>query len=484
MRVFCLCLLLGLLSLSGSAPALAREPEPGAKKQETRCCAVSRALAGLSARGELSEEKRREALRLYRKLLKRAVKGSKPERVVMRGLRESSEYLASHRMLHGARLRALQLTWRVNLEWFAAQSSPASGTRLPLLPGSPLIWQFYPGEGWQLQPLANWGEVHRLLGSQQALPEARALSLQLLELRVRRRGGGWANEYLFPWQKSRPGWVSAMPIASSLLALEQLYQRSGEARFQQAAREGLQVLRARAPAGTLLRRGPGRAHLLLYSGEPGMRVGNGFLSASKSLYDYAQLSKNPRAQALLQQALKEARRSLPEYETSAWSRYSAGGAESDLHYHRLFRQFASGLCLRVQGEFCAFAQRLQVYESEPIRLKQARVSWGRKRAILQLWLSKRGSLRVSLWRGERVLLIRQLPVTRGRLRLELKRAGGERVKVEAFSLNRLPSQSEFFRPLPPLPPAQPEPPPALAQLSRMLAPSGWMEPEPPPAWPV
>jgi hypothetical protein len=78
-------------------------------------------------------------------------------------------------------------------------------------------------------------------------------------------------------------------------------------------------------------------------------------------------------------------------DTGAWSRYSLDGAESDLGYHKLVRDFLRGLCDRTgQSVYCATADRFTAY------LRQsARLAWqgagplrARRVAAVRLQLSK------------------------------------------------------------------------------------------------
>ena len=55
-----------------------------------------------------------------------------------------------------ARLRALFLILDRNREWWAKGARPAPGARVRF-GASRVIFQYYPGKGLQLQPLANFG---------------------------------------------------------------------------------------------------------------------------------------------------------------------------------------------------------------------------------------------------------------------------------------------------------------------------------------
>src|SRR3954464_5030215 len=118
------------------------------------------------------------------------------------------------------------------VEWFYDErnSGPAYGTRTAF-DGSELAGLFYPGSGWQLQPLANFGKLNGLL-------KARKPNLTRLArygddppaTMVRRRTFS-AFEYYFPWSGGAPGWVSGMATATGMQALSRLAQVTGDARY-------------------------------------------------------------------------------------------------------------------------------------------------------------------------------------------------------------------------------------------------------------
>ena len=82
---------------------------------------------------------------------------------------------------------------------------------------------------------------------------------------------------------------------------------------------------------------------------------------------------------------RAARREIPRYDTGAWSLYASGGAESDLGYHRLVRDFLQSLCERTKaGAYCgrgeevrplparAHARRLRRRRRRPPRRRRER----------------------------------------------------------------------------------------------------------------
>ena len=77
-------------------------------------------------------------------------------------------------------------------------------------------------------------------------------------------------------------------------------------------------------------------------------MGNAFLESLVGLWDYWQASGDKTARSLFVKGDREAHHELPLLDTGAWSLYSLGGAESDLNYQRVIRDFAQNLCDRTK----------------------------------------------------------------------------------------------------------------------------------------
>jgi hypothetical protein len=161
-------------------------------------------------------------------------------------------------------------------------------------------------------------------------------------------------------------------------------------------------------------RGP---HFLIYSFAPGLRVANAFLQSLIGLYDYSEASGDRSARALFVRGEREARRELHLFDTGAWSLYSLGGAESDLNYHRVLRDFMRGLCDRTQSSvWCAGANRFTRYLTDNPKLrylgpKTARA--GRPVAI-RMRVSRISCVITGIYRGKKLVALRVYWVPRGR----------------------------------------------------------------------
>jgi hypothetical protein len=124
------------------------------------------------------------------------------------------------------------------------------------------------------------------------------------------------------------------------------------------------------------------AHYVQYSFWPSLRIANGFAQSLVGLYDVAQITGDPRAQALFAAGDAQGRIEMPSYDTGAWSLYSRGAIsrESDLSYHELLRDFLANLCDRTAArEYCDTATYYTDYLEQPpvLGLRTTRLRGGR-----------------------------------------------------------------------------------------------------------
>jgi hypothetical protein len=145
---------------------------------------------------------------------------------------------------------------------------------------------------------------------------------------------------------------------------------------------------------------PGGTHYALYSFAPSHLVYNGGLQAVIGLRDAGWLLHSARAKRLFRAGDRAARREVPDFDTGAWSLYSARGAESTLNYHSLTGTFLGGLCDRVKAKvYCRASARFSRYEREPTRITLSRLRGihAKRTATVRFTLSKVSSVRVRVW---------------------------------------------------------------------------------------
>ncbi len=92
---------------------------------------------------------------------------------------------------------------------------------------SPMIFEYYPGNGLQLQPLANWGKVNALAGACLGVygpnvpcePDKLKTYLDTMVSTASNRGGFTTWEYWFPFSGGSPPWTSGLSQGTAITAL-------------------------------------------------------------------------------------------------------------------------------------------------------------------------------------------------------------------------------------------------------------------------
>ncbi len=251
--------------------------------------------------------------------------------------------------LYSGRMPLAFLTLRRNREWWTTKALLAYGQRVAF-PGSSLVWQYYPGQGIQVQWLATFGKANGFMtgGRRTYDDNLRRLLAQATALAAP-RAGGIAWESWFRFDGGRPPWVSALSQGTALQAYSRASQHLYRPSLLGVAQHALGIFRKAPPTGVRVKTDAG-ARLLIYSFRPKLRVLNAFAQAVNGLRDYAALSRNAEAQQLYREAEAQLRVSVPQFDTGAWSLYALGGRESGLGYHKLVRDFLRGTCKRTQAD--------------------------------------------------------------------------------------------------------------------------------------
>jgi hypothetical protein len=272
--------------------------------------------------------------------------------------------------LTATRMPALFLVLDRNREWWARKGAPAANARIRF-GTSEVIFQYYPGLGLQLQPLANFGYANGLWQSRQDR-RLRSLIDELVAIRTS-RGGFTTWEYYFHFGGGSPPWISGMAQATAMQALARAGARFADQGLLEIARSGVGAFEQRTPVGVRVRAGSG-AWYALYSFAPRLYVLNGMLQALIGLDSYRVFAGDQRGTALFDQGDRVARARIPSYDTGAWSLYSRGtiaaGGEANLNYHTLNRDFARRLCrITTAQPYCSAADNFSRYLKEEPRLR-------------------------------------------------------------------------------------------------------------------
>jgi D-glucuronyl C5-epimerase C-terminus len=301
-----------------------------------------------------------------------------------------------------SRLPALFLTLDRNRQWWTSGPLLSSGQYVEF-PHSQLVWEYYGGQGIELQPLATFGKADGFYtGGPSDYPRLRRLLAEMVPLGAR-RGGGLTWEYYFQFDGGLPPWTSAMSQGTALEALTRAYKAFRNRSYLATARRALPIFRVSPPLGVRVRTRRG-VRYLLYSFAPGAAVLNGFLQTLIGLYDYAQASHNGAAWSLFRAGDAEARGEVPRYDTGAWSLYQPG-EESTLDYHNLVTGFLHELCGRTHARvYCVTAKHFDSYLKTPpsLQLLTGAARAGRSFSV-RFRLSKISHVGIVVVRGSRTV---------------------------------------------------------------------------------
>lgn len=376
----------GALSPSGNplTPSAAQAAKKTAKASSKKTVSSSRKTTKKTAKkpkytleGELRKLKSSKAisaadyklwLGIYtdaKVLVARLPKGTK--KTELTGVIRNTEQIAERRQLTGSLAPSVFLTLQVNRDWWTSpqQPIPPVGGR-PIVPGSPLTWQYYAGEGLQIQWLATFGNANALATTSTPAKIAQLKAIQDEALRLQSvRAGGPAWQYLFDFGGGAPPWGSGMAQVTAMQSLVRTSNKLGDPIYRDTALRAVALLRHSSPSGALLKQ-PGGDHILLYTFTK-TRVMNAFIQAVSGLHEIA-LTGDTKVSALYVRAERELRIELPQYLTPNWARYSMGGANETPSYHTLSRDLLRGLCKTLTADAQLFAS------GQPVAGAAARVA--------------------------------------------------------------------------------------------------------------
>jgi D-glucuronyl C5-epimerase C-terminus len=357
-------------------------------------------------------------------------------RTELAAVTETMHQIAASRKLTPSRLPALFLTLNGNRQWWTSGPLLAAGQRVEF-PGSQLVWEYYPGQGIQLQVLGTFSKADALYtAGASEYGQLEKLLGQMIPLAAK-RAGGLTWEYYFHFDGGRPPWTSAMSQATGLEALTRAYQATGNQYYLDIATQALAVFKAAPPSGVTVRTPLGNRYVQ-YTFTPGTSIINAFLQTLIGLYDYAKVSGNREAVHLFNAGNAEATAEVPHFDTGAWSLYQPG-VEDDLSYHELVTGFLAQLCSRTSlPVYCATAKHFRTYLKTPPTLQQLTFSAKARRPInLRFRLSKISHVGVVITQGTTVMFETSATLPYGADRFTipaLKRPGTYAVRLAATDL--------------------------------------------------
>jgi hypothetical protein len=334
----------------------------------------------------------------------------------------SVERLALARRLIPSRMPVAFLQLERNRQYWRKLPYPASGDRVSFR-GSELLFQYFPGRGLQLHPLATFKRANLIHGACERAepgcdPDAlRALLDEMATLSVRRGRRFVAWEYLFDFGGGAPPWMSGMAQATGIQALARAAVLLAEPRYVEVARRALAAFEAPPPIGVRTVGPVGGVHYLQYSFAPRLYIFNAFLQSLIGLHDFAELAGDEQALALYQAAEPEAREEVPLSDVGDWSRYSYRGAESTHEYHELLRELLQSMCIRRLGVlYCDYARRYLGYQTDPpvLTLDGPPLAVEDEPTSIRFTVSKLSAVELKVFRGERIVYERLATFKRGR----------------------------------------------------------------------
>jgi len=241
-----------------------------------------------------------------------------------------------------SRVPELLLTLERNREWWTTGPLLAPDQRVGF-PGSALVWEYYPGQGIEIQWLGTFGAANGLY-DERSYPALTALLNQAVGLAAI-RGGGIAWEYDFSFDGGAPPWVSAITEGTAVQAFGLSGAALGNAGWLADAHRALGIFTVAAPTGVRSAT-PAGARYLIYSFAPHEYVINAFIQSLVGLFDLASTG-DPLAASLFRAGNAQARIDLPGFNTGGWSRYDQY-SDSSLSYHELLTGFLALLCARTR----------------------------------------------------------------------------------------------------------------------------------------
>jgi hypothetical protein len=335
--------LLGLLTLY-LAPSPTDASASSRAHRAARGSSASAALFRLRAGGAISEDVYRKdygALVAAKRSLGR-LRGTR--RVELGAVLANIQAIAAAGALSASRLAPLFLTLERNRDWWTTQPLLSNGDRLSF-PPSKLVWEYYAGQGLEIQWLGTFGKANGYYLSGHENGNLRQLLDEAIPL-ASSRAGGIAWEYMFQFDGGLPPWTSGLSQGTALQVLARAWSRLKDPAYLASAQQALGIFKTRPATGVRVAT-PAGAHYSEYTFAPSDRILNGFIQALVGLYDYTSITGDALGLRLFEAGDAEARVEVPHYDTGAWSLYDQFG-ESSLSYHELLTEFLQHLCQRTR----------------------------------------------------------------------------------------------------------------------------------------
>jgi hypothetical protein len=334
-------LILGGLS---AIPAEAGRSPSAGRAASARGPSVSAALKGLQASGAITAAVYQQDYSAYVAAKSSLGKLSGIRRTELGAVLANVQAIAAAGQFTTSRLGALFLTLERNRRWWTSEPLPLADEHVSF-PPSKIVWEYYPGQGIEIQWLATFGEANGYYLSGHENANLRQLLGEVIPLATQ-RAGGIAWEYMFHFDGGSPPWTSGLSQGTALQVLSRAWSRFKEPADLTAAQQALGIFQTRPPAGVFVKTAAGSLYAE-YTYAPSDKILNGFIQSLVGLYEYTAITKDPLGLKLFEAGDAEARAEVPHYDTGAWSMYDQFG-ESTLNYHELLTEFLQHLCERTR----------------------------------------------------------------------------------------------------------------------------------------
>jgi D-glucuronyl C5-epimerase C-terminus len=281
--------------------------------------------------------------------------------------------------------------------------------------GSQLVWEYYPGQGIELQQLGSFSKAQWMCaaGGRYVVP-CRALIAELVPLAAR-RAGGLTWEYYFDFDGGVPPWTSAMSQGTALQTFADAYRTLHDPAYLKLGRQALSVFTRPPPAGVAVPTTQGSRYLQYsFAAAPAENVINGFLQSLIGLQDFVSVSGDPLATRLFAAGDRAARAELPDFNTGAWSLYQPG-EEDSLAYHQLVTGFLQQLCTATAAPvYCQTATAFQADLKTPptLAVLSAHIVPHRS-SIVRFRVSKRSRVGITIRSGGKPVFLTSGTFSRG-----------------------------------------------------------------------
>jgi D-glucuronyl C5-epimerase C-terminus len=300
------------------------------------------ALLSLKSGGAISEAVYTQDTSAYAAALRTLKKLSGTRHAELASVIANVQQMAATGEFIPSRLAVIFLTLERNRQWWSTEPLISSRERVSF-PGSRLVWEYYVGQGIEIQWLGTFGEANGYYLAGDENENLKQLLGEVLPLATD-RAGGIAWEYMFHFDGGAPPWTSGLSQGTALQVLSRAWSRFKEPADLTAAQQALPIFETPPPVGVRVQTAAG-AEYAEYTYAPSDHILNGFIQSLVGLYDYTSITKDPLGLQLFEAGDAEARAETPHYDTGAWSMYDQYG-ESNLNYHELLTEFLQHLCER------------------------------------------------------------------------------------------------------------------------------------------